>query len=83
LNKKLGISAIIACIIIAGVLAFTYNITSQTSSSGKSQQSNTTSSVATTQQPSATNSITASPPTTTGKHFFAGINETVTIKSNP
>jgi hypothetical protein len=81
LNKKLGTSAIIACVVIVGVLAFTYNNTNQTTL-GKSQQSNTTSSAAITPQPNITNSITASPPTT-GKHFFAGINENVTVTSNP
>jgi hypothetical protein len=83
LNKKFGISAIIACAIIVGVLVFVSYNSSQTSSSGKSQQSNTTSSAVTTPTTNATNPISSSPPATIGKHFFAGVNETVTIKSNP
>jgi len=69
LNKKYGITAIIACVIIFGILAIIYsNHTSQTSS------------VVTNKQPNSTNSaITAIPPTTTGRHFFAGVNETIKV----
>ncbi len=74
MNKKYGVAVIIACAIIAGgVLAFTSsNNTGPTNSAGKSQQLN------------ASNSITANSPTSTnGKHLFASVNETVTIKANP
>jgi hypothetical protein len=84
LKKKYVIAAVIAGAIIVGVLAFTYNNTSQTNSSVISQQPNTTNSSVTSQQPNTTNSSgTVTPPTTTGRHFFAGIHENVTVTSNP
>ena len=71
MNKKYGIAAIIAGVIIVGVLIFTYG-------------SNSTNSVIQNQQSSVSNSIIVHPSTnTTGRHFFAGVNETVTIKTTP
>ena len=66
-------AAIIACAVIAGVLIFAYNNTVGTTNfAGKSQQLN------------ASNSVPVNPPTsTTGRHFFAGVNETLTIKLKP
>jgi hypothetical protein len=73
LNRKYGIVAIIACAVIAGVLIFAYNNTvGTTNSAGKSQQLN------------ASNPVPVNPSTsTTGRHFFAGVNETLTLKLHP
>jgi hypothetical protein len=71
LNKKYGIAAIISGVIIVGVLIFTYG-------------SNSTNSVIQNQQSNASNSIIVHPSAnTTGRHFFVGVNETVTIKTTP
>ena len=83
MNKKYGIAAVIAFAIVAGVLAFTYNNTSQTNPAGPSQQPNGTNPAEPSQQPNASNSVTAKPASTSGRHFFANVNETVTVKSNP
>jgi len=83
LNKKYGIAAVIAFAIVAGVLAFTYNNTSQTNPAGPSQQPNGTNPAGPSQQPNASNSVTAKPASTSGRHFFASVNETVKVKSNP
>jgi len=95
LNKKYGIAAVIAFAIVAGVLAFTYNNTSQTNPAGPSQQPNGTNPAGPSQQPNGTNpagpsqqpnasnSVTAKPASTSGRHFFASVNETVKVKSNP
>jgi len=72
LNKKYGIAAIIAGVIIIGVLVFTYGSNASTNSAIQNQQ------------PSVSNSITVPPSAnTTGRHFFAGVNETVTVTTNP
>ena len=83
MNKKYGIAAVIAFAIVAGVLAFTYNNTSQTNPAGPSQQPNGTNPAGPSQQPNASNSVTAKPASTSGRHFFASVNETVKVKSNP
>ena len=72
MNKKYGIAAIIAGVIIVGVLVFVYGSNTNTNSAIQNQQ------------PSASNSTTINPSaSTTGRHFFAGVNEKVTITTNP
>ena len=72
MNKKYGIAVIIVGVIIVGVLVFTYGSNTNTNSVIQNKQSN------------ASNSITISPSTnTTGRHFFAGVNENVKITTNP
>ena len=72
MNKKYGIAAIISGVIIVGVLIFTYGSNASTNSVIQNQQSN------------ASNSIIVHPSAnTTGRHFFAGVNETVIVTTNP
>jgi hypothetical protein len=72
LNKKYGIAAIIAGVIIVVVLVFTYGSNASTNPAIQNQQ------------PSVSNSTTINPSaSTTGRHFFASANESITITTNP
>ena len=68
LNKKYGIVAIIVGIIIVGVFIFTYGSTNF---------------VIQNQQPNTPNTTATPPANTTGKHFFVGVDEKITIKTTP
>ncbi|HWY35772.1 MAG TPA: hypothetical protein VNX68_14095 [Nitrosopumilaceae archaeon] len=71
MNKKYGVAAIISGVIIVVVLVFTYGNNTNTNSIQN-------------QQPSASNSTTINPSSnTTGRHFFAGVDENVKITTNP
>lgn len=72
MNKKYGLAAIISGVIIMGILVFMYGNNTNTNPAIQNQQ------------PSASNSTTINPSSnTTGRHFFAGVDENVKITTNP